>query len=164
MSTIVEFPDRSQYELAGILAESLAERLSQLSLERETKIDEAAIAVRCAVNDRLYEVTFHRDAVRSVYALHLSNRGDRIFEMRRNCAARYRRSLDPIIEAARGAQGQSAAEAAVITRKAFILQLRERHVHLTRDAAKVQALIARLQRDPDLASSASASPNLVPEI
>ena len=164
MSSIVDFLDPSQQELAGILAEGLTERLAQLSLERKTKIDETARAVRCVVNERLYEVTFCRDAVRNVYALYLGNRGGRMFEIRRDYAASFRRALDPIIDVARGARGQSAAEAAVITRKLFISQLKARQRQLTRDAAKVEALIVLLQRDLDLASPPLPSPALVPAI
>lgn len=137
---IIQFGKSQQSEL-----KSVEQRSVQRRVMFDMKSDTDKEVVRCTVDGKLYEVEFEGAAVRYVYAVFPRNFGGRIREMRRRCWF-YRSDgvIDPeIVSAARRARGQSTAE---ITREASIAQLRERHARLMREAEKVEATIAILQR------------------
>jgi hypothetical protein len=102
-------------------------------------------AVRCTVDDQLYEVEFYGKSVTRVSSIRYRRSGhnsDRIETLRYRCDGRYH--CDEIIEAARRVRGQVSTES---DRQAEIVaQLRARHARLTRDLEKVEATIASLQR------------------
>jgi hypothetical protein len=108
-------------------------------------------AVRCTVDDRLYEVEFYGKSVTRISAIHYrcNGRNGRIETLRYShwYGSGWGRYGDPdpdIVEAARRARGQVSTGS---DREAAIAQLGARHARLMRDAEKVEATIASLQRE-----------------
>lgn len=107
-------------------------------------------AVRVEVEGRLYEVVFRGKSVDKVSAVHycLDSRKGRIKTIRYGHWASYghwnRHELNPaVVEAARRVRGQDGTES---NREMAIAQLRQRYARLMREAEKVQATIAIMQR------------------
>jgi hypothetical protein len=126
----------------GKAIENVSVQLQRVKIENVQCMKEA---VRCAVDGRLYDVEFSgKDMVR-VYTVCHRGQNDRIQEVRYHqwSASGYCPcDLDPaVVTVARAARGKPA-----VVREAVIEQLRQRHAKLLRDAAKVETMIATIQR------------------
>lgn len=137
---------------------SLVERTKlgiQLSAntQRRGKIDEKAVAVRCRVDSKLYEVRFHGGEILEVLGIHhRTSRGGRIAEIKRRhwaAGSDCERDVDRrvVLAAWRERSRNDAERASRLNREASIAQLLARHARLLHEAKRVKTTIALMRHE-----------------
>jgi uncharacterized ParB-like nuclease family protein len=109
--------------------------------------------VSCAVDGQLYDVEFSGKDVVCVYTVHYRRKrnNDRIEQVRYRQWSAYghcRRAFDPAVVTAVATAARTARDTprTIAIEEAALEQLRQRHAKLLGDAAKVEAMIATMQR------------------